>query len=412
MRGAGLVLACVLGFQLLSRPAAGQSIFATIVGTVTDPSAAVIPGTVVRVTNIQTNEKREFISNEFGNYEISNLFPGVYLLEAEMTGFAKFRKERIELAANQNLRVDFTMEVTAGATGITVSAEVGPRIETETAKLSDVRNMMQLKTLPLADRSVYRFLVLTPGVTGGMNGTMSVSGSRDRQVHYAVDGVTMADVRSSNTIGPTLNYIEPFEEAKIDFGNNSAEFKAVGTLTMVSKRGGNEVHGAVYDYYSTGAFRAGDYFTGQRGGQPNHGFGGHVGGPVYLPKLYDGRNKTFFLASYETSFAPEATQNFNITVPLAPWKRGDFSSESAALRDPLAGGVRPSSTWASGRIRTSAIRTGSPARTIARSTAAPSENRIMCNPVSITASRTRTRYSAGICISAPSIRLSRAASRA
>jgi hypothetical protein len=273
----------------------GQSIFASLVGTVTDASSAAIPGAKVSATNISTNEQRHFVTNQSGNYELNNLFPGVYLLEVEMAGFAKYRREQVSLAANETARVDVALVVSAQATEVTVTAASDARIETESALLADTRNLKQLQTLPLADRSIYRFLVLTPGVTGGMNGTMSVSGSRSRQVHYAVDGVTMSDVRSSNTIGPTLNFIEAFEEAKIDFGNNTAEFKALGTMTVTSKRGGNQVHGAVYDYYGTGAFRARDYFTRARNGTPSHGFGGHISGPVYLPKIYDGRDKTFWM---------------------------------------------------------------------------------------------------------------------
>ena len=318
--------------------ARAQSIFATIVGTVTDSTTAVISGARITVTNRNTNERRQFVTNELGYYEINNLFPGVYLLDAEMTGFAKYRKERIDLASNENARMDITLTVATQATEVTVSAEGGARIETETSVLSDLRSFRQLSSLPLAARSIYRYLVLTPGVTGGMNGTMSVSGSRDRQVHYAVDGVTMSDVRSSNTIGPTLNFIEAFEEFKIDFGNNSAEYKAVGTLNVATKRGGNQVHGAVYDVYATGAFRAKNYFTRARSGTPSHGFGGHLSGPAYLPKLYDGRDKTFWFASYETTFAPQDVSNLTPAVPLPAWKRGDFSRERTVVRDPFASG--------------------------------------------------------------------------
>src|SRR5437867_5315731 len=330
------IYSAVLLLLMTLRPSYGQSIFATIVGTVTDATSAPVAGAKIAVTNVRTNEQRQYLTNDAGAYEINNLFPGVYTIEVEMAGFAKYRKEQIQLASNETVRTDVKLEVSAQATEISVTDVASARIETESAKLSDVRSLKQLQTLPLAARSIYRFLVLTPGVTGGMNGTMSVSGSRDRQVHYAVDGVTMSDVRSSNTIGPTLNFIESFEEAKIDFGNNSAEFKAVGTLNVGTKRGGNEVHGAVYDYYSTGAFRAADYFTHARSGTPNHGFGGHIGGPVYLPKIYDGRNKTFFLSSYETTFAPQGADNLTPTVPLAAWKQGNFSGLSAPIRDPFA----------------------------------------------------------------------------
>jgi hypothetical protein len=147
----------------------------------------------------------------------------------------------------------------------------------------------------------------------------------------------MSDVRSNNTIGPTWNFMEAFEEAKIDLGNNSAEFKALGTVTLSTKRGGNQMHGSVYDYYGTGAFRARDYFTGARSGTPSHGFGGFVSGPVVLPKVYNGRDKTFWFVSYETTFAPQGVDNLTPSVPLPAWKRGDFSGERGlVLRDPLA----------------------------------------------------------------------------
>ena len=98
----------------------GQSIFASLVGTVTDASSAAIPGAKVTATNISTNEQRQFITNQSGNYELNNLFPGVYLLEIEISGFAKYRRERISLAANETARADATLVVSSQAT------EVGP----------------------------------------------------------------------------------------------------------------------------------------------------------------------------------------------------------------------------------------------------------------------------------------------
>ena len=141
-----LLLSCILAVLVLHPPAAAQSIFGTIVGTVTDPTGAVIPGAKVTAVNLGTNEKRVFTTNEFGTYELNNLFPGTYGLEGERAGFIKYRQENIQLVANQNIRADFTLQVTATATDITVSAQtIG--IETETAKLSDVRTTMQLREL-------------------------------------------------------------------------------------------------------------------------------------------------------------------------------------------------------------------------------------------------------------------------
>ncbi len=99
------VLSCMLAIPLLREPAAAQSIFGTIVGTVTDATGAVIPGAKVTAANIGTNEKREFTTNEFGTYELNNLFPGTYLIEGERAGFVKHRQENVDLVANQNIRV-------------------------------------------------------------------------------------------------------------------------------------------------------------------------------------------------------------------------------------------------------------------------------------------------------------------
>src|SRR5438445_6440514 len=106
------LLSCMLAVTILRQPAAAQSIFGAIVGTVTDATGAVIPGAKITATNIRTNEKREFTTNEFGTYELNNLFPGTYVIEGERAGFVKHRHENIELADNQNIRADFTLKVT------------------------------------------------------------------------------------------------------------------------------------------------------------------------------------------------------------------------------------------------------------------------------------------------------------
>jgi len=336
---AGLILALAAG-----QTSFGQSIFATLVGTVSDSTSAVIPNAKITVTNVSTKEKREFTTTESGRYEINNLFPGVYMLEAEIAGFSRFRREGISLASNENARIDVTLEVSGEVTRVTVSTEAGPRIETESARLTDVRDLRQLQTLPLGGRGPQRWLELSPGVTGGMTGALSISGARERLMHYTVDGVTMSDVRSNNTIGPTWNFMEAFEEAKIDLGNNSAEFKALGTVTLSTKRGGNQVHGSVYDYYSTGAFRARDYFTGSRSGTPSHGFGTYLSGPVILPRLYNGRDKTRNGASH-------TYQALNLEVERRFAKGLMFQTSFTFLKDLGDEDVTPENTFDRARER-------------------------------------------------------------
>src|SRR6266567_6095361 len=129
-------LSAVMGVLLIiAPPSPAQSIFGTIVGTVTDASSAVVSGARVTVVNANTNEKRQFVTDEKGNYEINNLFPGVYALEVEMAGFAKYRREHLELAANQNARVDIKLDVAGQVTQVAVRSEGITPIETESAKL-------------------------------------------------------------------------------------------------------------------------------------------------------------------------------------------------------------------------------------------------------------------------------------
>jgi hypothetical protein len=347
-------IALSLAALCLRAPSAAQSIFASIVGTVTDPAGSAVPNAKVTAVNIATNEMREFKTDSLGNFEVGNLFPGTYNVEVDASGFSKERREMIKLTSNDNVRIDVALSLARQVTGITVTAEAATRVETESSKLSDVRTLPQLRTLPMADRSVYRYLSLTPGVTGGVT-TMSVSGSRERQVHFAIDGVTASDIRSSSTVGPSFNFIEAFEEVKIDTSNNSAEFKGLGTMNVTTRRGGNDLHGSIFDYYTSGATRAANPFSNTKSNTPFHGLGTSASGPVYLPKLYDGRNRTFWFVSYETAFGPASPYYFNTTVPPAAWKQGDFSRESTIVRDPLNNGMPFSNNTIPGpRISTAA----------------------------------------------------------
>jgi hypothetical protein len=213
-------------------------------------------------------------------------------------------------------------------------------IETETARIGNTKTSIVLNTLPLNSRGLWSYLVLAPGVQG-QNGSSVVrfAGSRVNQENWSIDGTTFADGVDNTQTGPMANYIESFQEAKIDMANNSAEFGSMGQVTLISKSGTNDFHGAVFDYYTTPWFRAKDYFTQARGTGIAHQPGGAVGGPVLLPKIYDGRNKTFFFFSLETSRGSQVQSLLNPTVAPVPWRSGDFSGETATSpgSPPLSG---------------------------------------------------------------------------
>ena len=169
--------------------------------------------------------------------------------------------------------------------------------------IGDSKNAEMLKSLPLNTRNLYQFLALTPGVlgAGGGQATRRFAGSRVNQSEQSIDGITVSNGYDGTQISPLVSYIGSFEEVRVDLANNTADIGAVGQVTVISKSGTNDLHGLAVDYYSTPWFRARNPFALARGTGVSHNFGGQVGGPVVLPHLYDGRNRSFFFASFETT---------------------------------------------------------------------------------------------------------------
>jgi hypothetical protein len=324
----------VAGAVLFCSAAYSQTTFATITGTVTDSTGAVVPNVQVTATNVETNIKTESKSNDSGVFTIPQLKEGRYNVRAVAAGFKDFVVQNVTLVARDVRRVDVPLEV--GSVGTSVEVAAGATlIETETARISDTKTAMELKNLPLNTRGMWAFLALAPTVlqSGGGSSTIRFAGSKSNQSRWTIDGITMSDGVDETQIGPLANYIESFQEVKIDMANNTAEFSTIGQVTIVSKSGTNQLHGNVFDYYSTPWFRARNPFALVRGAGVNHTPGGSIGGPVWLPKIYDGRNRTFFYFSFETSRGSTVTQSLNPTVPLATWRNGDFSG-LAAIYDP------------------------------------------------------------------------------
>jgi len=322
----------------ITAPVAAQTTFATLTGTVTDPNGAVIPGATVEVTHQGSNYRYSAAASGTGIFTLGQLREGVYSLRAKNPGFKETVVPDIRLAALEIRRLDLRLEIGTVETRVEVTAE-GGAIETETARISDSKGADLLKSLPLNTRSLSGFLALTPGVVqaGAGSSTRRFAGSRANQEDTTIDGITVANGFDGTQIGPLYSFIESYEEIRIDMANNTAEFSAIGQVTVVSKSGSNDLHGVGLDYYTTPWFRARDPFALQRGGNVSHSLGGLVSGPVVIPKLYNGHNKTFFTFSLETSRGSQIRQNLNPTVPLAAWRQGDFSALTAPVRDPFAG---------------------------------------------------------------------------
>ncbi len=331
-----------------SLAAYGQTTFASITGVVTDPSGAVIPNVAVTATDVQTNIQSSAQSNASGNYTISQLKEGTYIVHAAAPGFQDFTVKDVVLVARDIRRIDATLQLAGVQASVQVSGGA-TLIETETARISDTKSATVLRDTPLNLRGAQRYLLLSPNVQrqpGSFD--FMFAGSKDNQENATIDGTTISDLVSGQPQSPFFNYIESFEEVKLDISNNSAEFGPVGNVTFVTKSGTNQFHGSAFDYYSTPWFRARNPFAPTRGIGLTHQPGASAGGPVYLPHLYDGRNRTFFFVSYETVRGSTTNQLLNPTVPLPAWRTGDFSGLGKPITDPttgqpFAGGAIPAS---------------------------------------------------------------------
>src|SRR4029453_7292678 len=254
-------------------PAVAQTTFATITGTVTDSTGALVPGVTLTATHVATNVQVANQSNEAGLYTLTQLKEGEYILRAQLPGFKEFVAKDIVLTPRDMRRMDIQLQVGAVDTSIEVSAGA-TLIETETARINDTRTAYELKTLPLNTRGIWAYLSVTPSILQRAGGsTISFAGSRGNQSQWAIDGTTMSDGVGETQIGPLANFIESFNEVKIEKANNSAEFGTPGNVTIVSKSGTNDFHGTVFDYYVSPFLRTRNPFLTERASGVSHNLG-------------------------------------------------------------------------------------------------------------------------------------------
>jgi hypothetical protein len=327
-----------LWFALFSMAtfAVAQTPSASVVGRVTDPSGAVIPGVTIRITNVETNISHPVSTNETGDYTAPFLTPGRYTLEASSNGFKGFKHSEFQLAVDQILRLDIPMEVGGTTEAVTVT-EAPPVLNTETAARGEVTTSQEIAEMPLDGRNYADLALLTGGVIpkgDGGDGQYAVNGARADNISFTVDG--MNNTQRRNT-GPVVNLpLEGVQEFKMMTSGYSAEHGryAGGVLSVVTKSGTNRLRGAAFEYLRNDAFDATGYFDGVKSKLRRNQFGATLMGPVVLPKLYDGRNRTFFMFTWESLRVTDGKTQRGI-VPSPAFLKGDFSKATDALGKPL-----------------------------------------------------------------------------
>ncbi|HKQ51441.1 MAG TPA: carboxypeptidase-like regulatory domain-containing protein, partial [Pyrinomonadaceae bacterium] len=358
----GLLFFCLLSFVV---PLSAQSNQGTIVGTVKDPNEALVTDAKVTVVNRATGEVREATSNDEGIFTVPNLEPGRYRVTIDAAGFQSIVFEEVTVETNVRLPLDAQFSTVTGGTGaVTVTADAAPLVESETSVRGDVITGRQVTELPISQRNFTLLAGLSPGVTrpalGGIGGggnfesggpskgtestrfresggsIISANGARVTNNNFSLDGVD----NNESQFGQIAIFPNPdsIQEFKVETSVPSAESGRAGgaIISTTFKSGGNRVHGSVFEYYQGRVAGANPVYNSNPPNFNVHNFGGTVGGPIFLPHfgeggpiLYDGRNKSFFFFAFNGQ--RNSTPAFGgpedpVTVPLAAFRNGDFSS--------------------------------------------------------------------------------------
>jgi hypothetical protein len=322
-------------FGLLALALAGicQSDHGTITGTVQDPAKAVVPNAAIVATNTETGAVYKTVTTATGNFTVASLPAGLYNLSVEAPGFRKYIGRAIRVQVAQVIRLDAALEVGATTESITVEGAV-PLLKSESVEQSMNVSGNRINALPLnfggggggigALRAPLTFMVLSPGVAGSGT-TGRVNGQAPNTYRVFVDG---QDTTNNNDTTSTAGQpsVEMIEEFSLQTSNFSAEFGQVagGMFTFATRSGTNQLHGSLYEYFNNEALDASKPFVNTKPISRKHDFGFSLSGPIWIPKVYNGRNRTFFFLNWEEFRNDISALGALNTVPTAAYRTGDF----------------------------------------------------------------------------------------
>ena len=317
----------VLFAAVFAVSARAQSTFGSVVGTVQDATQAVVPNAAVTLHSEDDNSDRSATSNDTGDFEFVNLKPGRYSVVSRASGFADAQIAAFDLAPRQTARVNVVMSVQSAQQTIEVSA-TATLISTDKATLDASKDNSAIVQLPLNSRastsSPLSSLSLLPNVQQDNQGNIALAGATANMVNYSVDGISTADIFHNGALKNAYPSIENIAEVKATDFNNSAEFAQVGDVTFTTKGGSNVFHGSLFEYLQNDALDADVYGFGTKAPKRYNDFGGSLGGPVTIPHLYQGKDKTFFFFDYEGNRRSTSMPEF-LLVPTAAQRAGNLN---------------------------------------------------------------------------------------
>src|SRR5689334_15359028 len=321
-----------------------------ISGLVVDPSGAGVPGSAVTLTNTTTTAVRTASSNEQGLYTFTSVPPGVYNVRVEHPGFKTTTSNNVEVQVQQSVRLDLTLQVGQVSESIEVSATAA-LLQSENATVGTVVETKSIVELPLNGREYLNLVTLAPNVSnlappagqaqsrqGGDRANQSISAGGNRIVYdyFTLDGVVNTDPNFNTYI--VLPSIDALQEFKVQTGVYPAEFGHEATqVNVLTKSGGNAYPGSLFEFVRNNDFDALPYqFTQTRPGVSPfkwNDYGFELDGPIVIPKLYNGRNRLFFMSNYEWLVQRQTAQSV-YSVPTPDMFRGDFSKFGSTIYDP------------------------------------------------------------------------------
>ena len=325
---------------LVTQTSFGQGITGSINGTVTDSSGAAVAGATVTVRQLTTNTVRTVTTSDVGSYTITQLAPGSYSVKVDKAGFSAFEQSNIILAIDQVAKIDARMAIGSDQQTVNVTSEA-PVIQTETSSVGLVVDSATIQNTPLNGHvSILGLINLTPGVQDvaaqdqvPVRGVTLAFGTNQRNSYgdagLTFDGVANEEVALQRGEGevPPLDAIAEF---KVITQGAPAEFNQPNQMIVVSAGGGNALHGEALEFNRRRGTGAKPYFFGPPASAPvrppyqRNEYGGNLNGPIYIPHLYNGKDRTFFFASYE-GFHLTQSAPVNSTQPTAAERAGDFS---------------------------------------------------------------------------------------
>lgn len=347
-----------------------QQITGTVTGVATDKTGALIPGVAVKVTNLQTNVTRETVTDGSGTFSVPFLPAASYSLTATAKGFRTFQVESFVLQVGQTARVDLSFELGDVSQTLSVSASAAV-LQTESASVGAVINAEKIVDLPLNGRNFIQLAQLIPGVNPGTPGSISVrrgrgsigetssafggtgmsaNGARDTNNRFYLDGVEFMDYDAFTY--PFALSVDSLAEFRVETSTFSAEYGGSpgGQVSILTRRGGNQFRGTLWEFNRNDALtQTYDAIAGRSVTSPRlnrNQYGANIGGPVQIPKIYNGTNKTFFFFNWESGrLASGAAASYRLVPPTA-MRNGDFTAlrdartgQPLTLRDPMNIGI-------------------------------------------------------------------------